>query len=69
MFWEFWSKLIVFNADNLLSVLSALDNISKDSTEERKRSLRCQAIQEILTSEVSYLHQLEVIMQVIPDLI
>jgi len=51
----------------LFSVLSALDNISKDSAKTKENSLRAQAIQEILTSEVNYLHQLEVIMQVILD--
>ena len=51
----------------LFSVLSALDNISKDSAKTKGNSLRAQAIQEILTSEVNYLHQLEVIMQVILD--
>jgi hypothetical protein len=53
--------------DTLFSVLSALDNISKDSARTKENSLRAQAIQEILTSEVNYLHQLEVIMQVILD--
>jgi hypothetical protein len=53
----------------LFSVLSALDNISKDSAKEKENSLRAQAIQEILTSEVTYLHQLELIMEVILDVI
>lgn len=46
-----------------MKVLSALHNISKDSAKEKENSFRAQAIQEILTSEVNYLHQLEVIMQ------
>jgi hypothetical protein len=51
----------------IFSVLSALDNISKDSAKTKENSLRAHAIEEILTSEVNYLHQLEVIMQVILD--
>lgn len=47
-----------------LLVLSALDDINKESTAEREKNLRAQAVQEILMSEVTYLHQLELIMQV-----
>ncbi|XP_012264904.2 putative protein tag-52 isoform X1 [Athalia rosae] len=46
-----------------MKVLSALDDINKESTLEREKNLRAQAVQEILMSEVTYLHQLELIMQ------
>ncbi|XP_046603550.1 FYVE, RhoGEF and PH domain-containing protein 3-like [Neodiprion virginianus] len=46
-----------------MKVLSALDDINKESTIEREKNLRAQAVQEILMSEVAYLHQLELIMQ------
>ncbi|XP_067015820.2 rho guanine nucleotide exchange factor 39 isoform X2 [Anabrus simplex] len=46
-----------------LKVLSALDDMNKISNDEKQRSLRAQAIEEILTSEVSYLYQLELIMK------
>ncbi|PSN37374.1 hypothetical protein C0J52_14286 [Blattella germanica] len=53
----------IFTTRTRMKVLTALDNMTKDSVQERERSLRYRAIQEILTSEVSYLHQLEVIMK------
>ncbi|KAJ9579954.1 hypothetical protein L9F63_004427, partial [Diploptera punctata] len=53
----------IFTTRTRMKVLSALDNITKDTVEERGKSLRYKAIQEILTSEVSYLHQLELIMK------
>ena len=53
---------------NLPTVLNALDDVSRDAhklkQEEKERNLRTNAIQEILTSEASYLQQLETIMKV-----
>lgn len=50
-----------------IKVLSALDDVSRDASrlqqEERERHMRANAIQEILTSEASYLQQLETIMK------
>lgn len=50
-----------------MKVLNALDDVSRDAyrlkQEERERHLRANAIQEILTSEASYLQQLETIMK------
>lgn len=49
-------------------VLNALDDVSRDAhrskQEEKERLLRANAIQEILTSEASYLQQLETVMKV-----
>ncbi|XP_069674405.1 rho guanine nucleotide exchange factor 39-like [Periplaneta americana] len=53
----------IFTTRTRMKVLTALDDINKNSIEEKEKSLRYQTIQEILTSEVSYLHQLEVIMK------
>ncbi|XP_014204695.1 FYVE, RhoGEF and PH domain-containing protein 3-like [Copidosoma floridanum] len=44
-----------------MKVLSALDDITRQYIEEKEQSLRAQTIQEILTSEVAYLRQLEII--------
>lgn len=46
-----------------MKVLSALDEIHNHSIDRRQHSLRSQAIQEILTSEVNYLRNLEIIME------
>lgn len=50
-----------------IKVLSDLDDVSRDThrlkQDERERHLRANAIQEILTSEASYLQQLETIMK------
>lgn len=45
-------------------VLSALDEIQQEEIDKREQGLRAQTIQEILSSEVSYLKQLETIMEV-----
>lgn len=46
-----------------MKVLSELDGINKTSEEIRKMGLREKTIQEILTSEMSYLHQIEILIQ------
>ncbi|XP_049829803.1 putative protein tag-52 [Schistocerca gregaria] len=46
-----------------LKVLSDLDGVKRTSDEEKRISLRNKAIQEILTSEVSYLRSLETVMK------
>lgn len=50
-----------------IKVLNALDDVSRDAyrlkQEEKERHMRGNAIQEILTSEASYLQQLETIMK------
>ncbi|GLH01548.1 GD13075 [Gryllus bimaculatus] len=46
-----------------MKVLSELDGITRHSNEESQMSRRDKTIQEILTSEVSYLHQLELLTQ------
>jgi len=46
------------------TVLSALEDMGRVNQEEKQKELRSQAIEEILTSEASYLHQLEVLMKV-----
>lgn len=45
-------------------MLSALDEIHRENLTQKEESLRAQTIQEILSSEVKYLRQLEIIMQV-----
>lgn len=45
-------------------VLHALNEDSEKCEEERERTLRSQAIQEILTTEVTYLQQLEILAEV-----
>ncbi|CAL1686475.1 unnamed protein product [Lasius platythorax] len=57
----------IINERNMLSmrsrmkVLHALNEDSEKCEEERERTLRSQAIQEILTTEVTYLQQLEIL--------
>ncbi|XP_003427547.1 FYVE, RhoGEF and PH domain-containing protein 3 [Nasonia vitripennis] len=46
-----------------MKVLKALDEIHQQNQTQREESLRAQTIQEILSSEVKYLRQLEIIMQ------
>lgn len=46
------------------SVLHVLNEDNERYAEERKRTLRSQAIQEILTTEVTYLQQLEILAEV-----
>ena len=48
----------------MLQVLSALDEIHQQEETKKEESLKAQTIQEILTSEVNYLNQLEVIKEV-----
>lgn len=47
-----------------MKVLSALNEFTKASKLQKKKELREKAINEIYTSEVSYLKQLELIMKV-----
>lgn len=49
---------------NIFSVLHALNEDSERYAEEKERTLRSQAIQEILTTEVTYLQQLEILTEV-----
>lgn len=59
----------VINKRNILTtrtrmkVLSALDEMQNQTINRKRESLRSQAIQEILTSEVKYLRNLEIIME------
>ncbi|XP_011496634.1 PREDICTED: putative protein tag-52 [Ceratosolen solmsi marchali] len=46
-----------------MKVLNALDEIYQENLMKKEESLRIQAIQEILSSEVKYLRQLEIIME------
>ncbi|XP_063244519.1 rho guanine nucleotide exchange factor 39-like [Bacillus rossius redtenbacheri] len=46
-----------------MKVLSALENITRVPLEEKRKQLRNRVVQELLTSEASYLHHLELIMQ------
>ena len=46
-----------------MKVLNALDEIQNHNINKKHQRLRSQAIQEILTSEVTYLRQLEIIME------
>ncbi|KAG8222268.1 hypothetical protein J437_LFUL001466 [Ladona fulva] len=46
-----------------MKVLSALENISLEVKESKENNLRSKAINEILTSEATYLHHLELIMK------
>lgn len=46
-------------------VLHALNEDNERCAEEREKTLRLQAIQEILTTEVTYLRQLEILAEVI----
>lgn len=45
-------------------VLSSLNENNQKYWEEKEKNLRSQAIQEILTTEVTYLRQLEILMEV-----
>ena len=45
-------------------MLSALDEIDQQNVINKEESLRAQTIQEILSSEIKYLRQLEIIMEV-----
>lgn len=49
---------------NILLVLHALNEDNERHAEEREKSLRSQAIREILTTEVTYLQQLEILAKV-----
>lgn len=49
----------------MLSVLNNLNENNQKQCEEKERNLRFQAIQEILTTEVTYLRQLEILMEVL----
>ncbi|KAK9300075.1 hypothetical protein QLX08_007117 [Tetragonisca angustula] len=59
----------IINDRNVLSIRSrmkVLNNLNENNQkqcEEKKRNLRFQAIQEILTTEVTYLRQLEILME------
>lgn len=55
---------VSFNQHFFFTVLSALDDIQHDELMKKEHSLRAQTIQEILSSEVNYLKQLEIIMEV-----
>ncbi|XP_053972787.1 rac guanine nucleotide exchange factor JJ-like [Hylaeus anthracinus] len=59
----------IINNRNVLSmrsrmkVLNSLNESNQRCFEEKEKNLRCQAIQEILTTEVTYLRQLEILME------
>lgn len=49
----------------IFSVLHALNEDSERYAEEKERTLRSEAIQEILTTEVTYLQHLETLTEVL----
>ncbi|KZC05566.1 Putative protein tag-52 [Dufourea novaeangliae] len=59
----------IINNRNVLSmrsrmrVLNSLNESNQKHLEEKEKNLRSQAVQEILTTEVTYLHQLEILME------
>lgn len=48
----------------MFSVLKTLNENNQKYFEEKEKNLRYQAIQEVLTTEVTYLRQLEILMEV-----
>jgi len=48
----------------IFSVLYALNEDNEKCAQEKEKILRSQAIQEILTTEVTYLQQLEILAEV-----
>ncbi|CAB0031248.1 unnamed protein product [Trichogramma brassicae] len=58
---EVLSKRKLLTTQTRLKVLSTLDEFNDEQDASKEESLRSQAIQEILTSEISYINQLEII--------
>ncbi|XP_078036118.1 FYVE, RhoGEF and PH domain-containing protein 4 isoform X2 [Augochlora pura] len=61
-------KAIISNRNVLsmrsrMKVLNSLNECNQKYLEEKEKNLRCQAIQEILTTELTYLRQLEILME------
>lgn len=63
-FYMFNNTVFITLYYNIFSVLHALNEDSERYAEERERTLKSQAIQEILTTEVTYLQQLEILTEV-----
>ncbi|XP_051164499.1 putative protein tag-52 [Leptopilina boulardi] len=57
------SKRNILTTRTRMKVLSALDEMQNQTVNRKRESLRSQAIQEILSSEVTYLRNLEIIME------
>ncbi|KAL7306476.1 hypothetical protein TKK_0001175 [Trichogramma kaykai] len=58
---EVLSKRKLLTTQTRMKVLSTLDEFNDEQDASKEENLRSQAIQEILTSEISYINQLEII--------